>query len=335
MKNAYEVLAGNLGYPQSKRFVKVLKRLMDEEEAEIVVSLPSPLSELASQLNKKEEMIHKKLDGLFKKGLVFMTSKGYQFARSIIQLHDATGCDVRSDEIWGDELLDLWKEFSLAEWYPDRAKRAKTLGKPTSRIIPAKRAIPEGMKLLPAEDLEVILDQATKFAVVHCPCRRMARECDVPSEVCLQLNRAAEYAIARGTSRELTRKEAMEVLELSEEVGLIHTVPNRSEVAAAICNCCIDCCVLFHGLMEHGALDQGMAKSRFRAEVDQGTCIGCQVCVERCRFELIEMVRVPGQKKLKAQVDLEKCLGCGVCAVTCEAGAIKLMEVRPPAYIPA
>ena len=330
MKKAYEVLGAKLGYPQSQRFLKVLKRLMDEEEAEIVASLPCTSSELAEKLNKKEEVINKKLSELFKKGLLFMTSKGYQFARSMDQFHDATCCDVRSDEIWGSELLDAWEEFCRAEWFPDRAKKAQALERPTSRIIPAKKAIPDGVKLLPAEDLEVILDKAAKFAVVHCPCRRTARKCDLPLKVCLQFNRAAEYSIARGTSKELTRKEAMEVLEFSEEAGLIHTAPNRSEVTAVICNCCFDCCALFHPLMKHGGLEQGMARSRFQAEVDQGTCTGCQVCVERCPFEVIEMVKVPGQKKLKAQVDFETCFGCGICGVTCKAGAIRLIEVRPP-----
>jgi len=120
MGDAYVVLAEKLGYAGSERLRKVLKRLMDEEEAEIVASLPSPLSELAYKLNKKEETIHKKLDGLFKKGVVFMTSKGYQFARSMDQFHDATCCDVRSDEIWGSELLDAWEEFCRVDWFPDR-----------------------------------------------------------------------------------------------------------------------------------------------------------------------------------------------------------------------
>jgi NAD-dependent dihydropyrimidine dehydrogenase PreA subunit len=334
MKNAYEVLAGKLGYPQSEKFMKVLKRLMDEEEAEITASLPCSSFELAGKLNKTEEKINEKLGELFKKGLIFMTSKGYQFARDMAQLHDATASDVRSDEIWGSELLDLWKEFCEAELYHDVAKRAQTLGAPVFRIIPAKKGFPEGTKLLPAEDLDIILDKATKFAVVHCPCRRIARRCDFPVEVCLQINRAAEYAIARGTSRELTRKEAMEVLERSEEAGLVHTVLNQFEVTAIICNCCNDCCIGLYPLIKHGDLGQGIAKSRFLAEVDRIACTGCQVCVERCPFELIEMIKVLGQKKLKARIDPEKCLGCGVCAVECKAGAIKLAEMRPPEHIP-
>jgi ferredoxin len=46
------------------------------------------------------------------------------------------------------------------------------------------------------------------------------------------------------------------------------------------------------------------------------------------------MVKSRGEKKLKAQVIVEKCFGCGVCAVGCKSGAIKLVEVRTPDYIP-
>ena len=333
MRDAYTVLAEKFGYAGSERLQKILKRLMDEEGAEIVASLPCPVAELAQKLGKEEGEIIKKLEELFGRGVVFMTSKGYQFARSIIQLHDATAADVKLDDVWGRELLALWEDFCQAEWYPDWAKVIQTLNVPVWRIIPARNAIPEGTKLLPAEDLEAILNKATKFAVVHCPCRRIATRCDLPVEVCLQLNRGAEYAITRGTGRELTREEAMKVLGLSAEAGLIHSVLNSSEVASVICNCCTDCCIAFYPLIRYGGLEEGVAKSRFQAEVDKATCNGCQTCVERCPFEAIEMVKISGEKKLKAQIDPEGCFGCGVCAVGCEQEAIKLVEIRSPEHI--
>ncbi len=335
MAGTYTVLAGKLGYAESDRFRRLLERLMDKEEAEIVASLPCSAAELAQKLGKKEERLNEKLKGLLEKGVIFMTSKGYQFARDVFQLHDATACDVRSDKIWGRELLDIWEDFCQAEWYGDWAKTVEVWKMPLWRVIPARKAISKGMKLLPSEDVEAILDKATKFAVTNCSCRRIATRCDFPADVCLQVNRAAEYAITRGSGKELTRNEAMKTMDVAEEAGLIHSVFNASLVTNVICNCCTDCCVFYYPLTKYGVLEKGVAKSRFQAEVNQATCTGCQTCVERCPFEAVDMVKVPGEKKLKALVNALKCFGCGVCAVGCESQAIQLVEIRPPEHIPA
>jgi Pyruvate/2-oxoacid:ferredoxin oxidoreductase delta subunit len=335
MADAYVVLAGKLGYPESERLGKLLRRLMDKEEAEIAASLPCPVAELAPKLGKQEDQVNEMLKGLFGKGVIFMTSKGYRFARDIFQLHDATATDVRLDGVWGRELLDLWEDFLQLEWYSDWAKTVETWKMPTWRVMPARKAISQGTKLLPSEDVRAILDRATRFALGHCSCRRISGRCDFPDDVCLQVNRGAEYAIARGTGKELTRDEAMKIMDAAEDAGLIHGVFNSSEITSVICNCCSDCCIFYYPLTKYGVLEKGVARSRFEADVDKANCKGCQTCVERCPFEAVEMVKVSGEKKLKAQVNSEKCFGCGVCAVGCESDAIKLVEVRPPEYIPA
>ncbi len=335
MAEAYVVLAGKLGYPESERLGRLLRRLMDREEAEIAASLPCPTAELAQKLGKQEEDVDNILNGLFRKGVVFMTSKGYRFARDIFQLHDATATDVRLDDVWGHELLDLWEDFCEAEWYGDWAKIVETGDTPMWRVVPARKAISKGTKLLASEDVEAILDKATKLALNHCSCRRVTGRCGFPTDVCIQVNRGAEYAIARGTGRELTRDEAMKIMDVAEEAGLIHSVYNSSAVTNVICNCCADCCIFYYPLTKYGVLEKGVARSRFQAEVDKVACTGCQTCVERCPFEAVEMVKMPGEKKLKAQISSEKCFGCGVCAVGCESEAIRLVEVRQPDHIPA
>ena len=334
MTDAYLVLAEKLGYAGSERLRKVLKRLMDREEVEIAASLPCSVAELAQKLGKQEDQVNRILKGLFEKGVVFVTSKGYQFARDVFQLHDATACDVRSDKVWGRELLDLWEDFCQSEWYADWAKMVQTWKMPLWRVVPAKKAISEETKLLPSEDVEAILEKATRFALANCSCRRIATRCNSPVDVCLQINRGADYAITRGTGKELTKDEAMKIMDVAEEAGLIHSVYNSSAVTNVICNCCTDCCIFYYPLSKYGVLEKGVAKSRFQAEVDQANCTGCQTCVERCPFEAVGMVKIPGEKRLKAQVSSEKCFGCGVCAVGCESEAIRLVEVRPTEYIP-
>ena len=335
MTDAYIVLADRLGYPRSERLGKLLRRLMDKEEAELAASLPCFVPELAQKLGKTEQEVDRMLNSLFGKGVVFLTSKGYQFARDIFQLHDATGTDTRLDKVWGRELLDLWEDFCQSEWYPDWAKVVETWKVPVWRVVPARKAIAQGTKLLPSEDIEAIIDKAGRLALAHCSCRRIATRCDLPTEVCIQVNRAADYAITRGTGKELSKAEAMKVIDAAEEAGLIHSVYNNSAIPNVICNCCGDCCVFYYPLAKYGVLEKGVAKSRFQAEVDKAACKGCQTCVARCPFGAVEMVKVAGEKKLKAEVRPGKCFGCGVCAVGCESQAIGLLEVRPPEHIPA
>jgi Pyruvate/2-oxoacid:ferredoxin oxidoreductase delta subunit len=165
---------------------------------------------------------------------------------------------------------------------------------------------------------------------VHRPCEKSH------DRNCIQFNRGAEYAIVRGSGRELSVDEALATVDETEEHGLVHSWSNtRSMVGVIMCNCCYDCCVDWARLRHHGVpISRRWEKSRFEARVDTAACTGCQTCVERCQFEAIAMTPVAGSKKLKAAVDPEKCWGCGVCALSCAADAIRLEVVRPLEHIP-
>ena len=330
MSDPYSEFAGKYAYQGSDRFKKMLKVLMSEDEVKMVNLLPATPEEISVKTGKPVDKVNSMLVELFKKGVIFESSKGYRPARDIIQLHDATGSDVRSDDVWGRDLLDAWWDFSENELYNDVAKWAKDFVKPASRVIPARASIADPGKLLPDEDIEGIIDSTTRIAVVKCPCRRMAQRCDRPLEVCLQLNKGADYTIKRGSGREVSKEEAKEILRTAAKGGLVHSVGHTAGVGHNICNCCPDCCIFMEPWLTQGGVEKGIAKSRFEAKVDTESCSGCQDCVEQCPFGAIEMVKVASQKKLKAAVDPVKCFGCGVCAVQCVTESIKLYEVREP-----
>lgn len=335
MSDPYAEFATRYNYQASERFKKILKVLMTEEQATIANLLPASPEEIAQKLNKKPAAVEAHLQELFQKGVIFESSKGYRPAREIFQLHDATGSDMRSDGLWGRDLLDAWWDFSENELFKDIAKLGDAFPRPASRVIPARASIDEAATVLPNEDINGVIDKATRVAVVKCPCRRMAQKCDRPLEVCLQLNRGADYAIKRGSGREISKEEAKEILQASAEGGLVHSVGNTPEVGHYICNCCPDCCIFMYPWLTYGGVEKGIAKSRFEARIDVESCSGCQDCVEQCPFGAIEMAKVTGHKKMKAQVSPVKCFGCGVCAVTCITGSIKLYEVRPPEHVTA
>ncbi|MCX5992901.1 MAG: hypothetical protein NT177_01645, partial [Chloroflexi bacterium] len=217
MSDPYSEFAGKYAYQESERFKKMLRVLMSEDEVKIANMLPATPEEIAGKTGKPVDKVNSMLAELFKKGVIFESSKGYRPARDIIQLHDATGSDVRSDGVWGRDLLDAWWDFSENELYKDVAKWAKDFVKPASRVIPARASIADPGKLMPDEDIEGIIDSTTRIAVVKCPCRRMAQKCDRPLEVCLQLNKGAEYTIKRGSGREVSKEEAKKILRTAAE----------------------------------------------------------------------------------------------------------------------
>jgi NAD-dependent dihydropyrimidine dehydrogenase PreA subunit len=333
MTDPYAALAGKYGYSDSERFKAILKLLMNEEEANIVASLPADLKTLAGQLKTTVDHVAKILSGLYTRGVVFETRKGYQTARGVVQLHDATCSDRRSDDIYGRKLLDLWADFGENEWYLDAIKEVKSIPFRPSRVVPARGTITEGTAVLPSEDINMLIGKAWKYAVVPCSCRRVHQRCERPLDVCLQLNKAAEYAIKRGSGREVTKDEVLAIFDQAARGGLVHTVPTIAILSTIICNCCPDCCMGIAPYTKYGETITSFDKSRFAARVDIDSCSGCQDCVDICPFEVIEMAKAPGSKKMKAAVNQDKCYGCGVCAVTCVCESIKLVEVRPPEHI--
>ncbi|MBI5969465.1 MAG: 4Fe-4S binding protein [Deltaproteobacteria bacterium] len=211
-----------------------------------------------------------------------------------------------------------WKEFGKVV--------EGLLPKPVVRVIPVGATIESKAKILAFEDVREIVNQARSLAVTRCTCRVIDGKCGKPLEICIQVNRAAEYAIHRGTGRAITKEEAISLLHQAEKEGLLHIADNRQNVDHIICNCCRDCCMNWRLPNPHKFVDP----SRFQAVVNAEDCLGCQTCLERCFFEAIA---IDGDEP-KARVNPARCVGCGLCTLTCPTEAITLKEVRPPEVIP-
>lgn len=346
--DAYSVLAERHGYPNSGRYLRILEFLMTPQQARIAADLPSSPEEIALGHELPLETVKSELDTLFRKGVVipknFQTLEFPRFARGVGQFHDATQSilDIKLYDAEGKmELFRLWEEFCEEEWYPDRMAQMDKVDRPSSRVVPAYRAIKDLPDVQPFEDMREILRAQEFIDVSSCSCRKrrtdLGMACEHSHDVnCFQFNRGAEYATSRGTGRSLTYEQALELVDETEEDGLIHQWRNdRSMKMTVFCSCCIDCCMIWHPAETHQVdIGKFWAKSRFQAEADQELCDGCQICVDRCMFDAIEMDKVPGSKKLKAVVDPEKCFGCGVCVLKCQPAALSMKTVRPQEHVP-
>ena len=131
-------------------------------------------------------------------------------------------------------------------------------------------------------------------------------------------------------ARFITQEEALEILERSEEAGLVPE-PDNSQRPLAICNCCGDCCGVLTNIKRHPRPAE-LVVSNYYAEVDEDLCCACETCLDRCQMEAISM----GEEGV-AVVNLDRCIGCGLCVTTCDTGAMSLkskpedMRREPPA----
>ncbi|MCK4699635.1 MAG: 4Fe-4S binding protein, partial [Bacteroidales bacterium] len=96
-----------------------------------------------------------------------------------------------------------------------------------------------------------------------------------------------------------------------------------------ICNCCTCSCGVLRGIAEYGCLNS-VARSDFHAVVDKDLCNACEICIDRCQFNALQMIDDI------CIVDTSFCFGCGLCVTSCSTGALSLeqkdtKELVPPA----
>lgn len=330
-KTPWEQLAAAIGAGTSKIIPAIFEVLTDDDEAEFLLaaSPPGSVAEIAERSGLAPEAIETMIDPLFRKGLLFKSSKAdgvrYYRVRHVLQFHDSTAVAVDPPR----EMLDLWKRYMDEEWEAYANKIDASLPGAILRVIPVNESIEPGAEILAFEDLEELVAGAEKLAVTRCSCRVIDGACGKSLEVCLQVNRAADYAIERGTGRELSKREALDMLLRCEEEGLVHVAENKRSLGHVVCNCCGDCCINWTSMRT--GLGKMAAPSRFRAVVEPDDCTGCELCVERCYFDAMSMDEETGL----AVVETENCLGCGLCQVVCPTDAIGLKVARSEKFVPA
>jgi len=347
--DTYTVLAERHGYGASERYRRILEFLMSPLQARLAVSLPLPNAALAAQEGIPVQQVVDELEVLYKKGVIFPrnfeTREYFRYSRSLGQLHDATesldGLEGLYTEAEKKALWSLWWDFVRNEWEPDRMPQLAALERPPMRIIPAWKAIKDIPGVLPSESMKAIIDQAPLISVVSCSCRKRKEAFDDPCRYshdmnCIQFGRSAEYTRGRGHGRVLSKEEALQLIEETEDDGLVHEWPNLSIMSTnTMCSCCLDCCMDMLPISEYKVpWTAYYAKSRFEAKNDLDACDGCQDCIERCQFDALTMEKMHGHKKLKAVVNPENCMGCGVCVLVCEPRSLLMEIVRPPEHIP-
>ena len=206
---------------------------------------------------------------------------------------------------------------------------------PQMRTIPIARSIQPQQHISTFDEVTALLRQAeAPFAILECICRKKkaleGKSCKITDrkETCLALGGMAQAALMGDIAREISRDEAVAIIEQNQTQGLV-LQPSNTEKVEFVCSCCGCCCGM---LSIQKSLPKPLAfwASNFHAVVDTNACNGCGVCVKRCQVGAVSV----SAKKHPAVLNLDRCIGCGVCVSTCPQKAIALkkrpIEVKPP-----
>jgi Pyruvate/2-oxoacid:ferredoxin oxidoreductase delta subunit len=328
-EDLYRELSKKVGTEHSRIVPEIWKIVCSPDEASVLNALPATVEELADRLGKTLQEIDGMLQVLFHKGVVFEAVRegktSYRMPRHIVQFHDAS-------TLWPEapqSMLDLWRRYTEEEYPQIPALLTAMKVPPFFRVVPINEKIETRSQVLVYEDAARIVEGASVIAVTNCPCRMIMHKCDKPVEVCLQLNKGAEYAIKRGTGRQIKADEAKAILRTAEEAGLVHLTENKAGVGTVICNCC-GCCCIGLPFAKNPETSGMLVPSRYRAVVEPELCTACGVCPGECPVGAI--VLTDGRM---AEIRGEACIGCGICTHVCPTDAIHLRAVRGEDFIPS
>jgi len=323
----YQQLSGVIGFADSVYLPKLFKQLADEDEAKILLAAapPATVEELSERSGVAVGKVESSIDPLFKRGLLYKSSKPgvYYRVRSMLQFHDASILAPGMKQ----EFFDLWKEYHENEFDEHMGAIQKAIPRSAVRVVPVNVMVQPDIQVAAFDDVRQIVDRARNLAVTNCTCRVVDGRCGKTLENCIQVDKAADYAIERGSGRQLTKDETLQMLKDCEEEGLVHVVGNSRGLGHIICNCCDDCCINW---INHGeGTTNFTAPSRFTAIVDPDLCTTCEICEERCYFDAISF------DSGVSEIDVDKCMGCGLCVITCDDEAISMKEIRNEDFVPA
>jgi Pyruvate/2-oxoacid:ferredoxin oxidoreductase delta subunit len=334
MDDVYRRLAAHLdnlpvGYPATESGVelRILRRLFTAEEASAAVGLtmlPEPVADIAARLGRNEAQLAPLLAEMSRKGLIFRLSKDgqhrYCAAQFVIGIWEYHLNDLDADLVRDvNEYLPVLMQKS---WIPVPTKQL--------RVVPVSKSVSAEIQVMPYEAAEQIIKSQSKIVVSPCICRKehemVGKGCGKPMEVCLSFGSGAFFYEQNGLGRSITQDQALEILKVGQDAGLV-LQPGNARRPSNICMCCGCCCQILKNLnvLDRPAL---AVHTNYYAIVNAETCIACEACVGRCQMNAVTVAET-------AQVNIDRCIGCGLCVTDCPTGAMSLQE-KPESqrYVP-
>jgi electron transport complex protein RnfB len=303
---------------QSNVEIRLLKKIFSSVEADLASHLQGEMESvdlIADRVGLSPDAVGKKLVNMAKNGLVWSGSQGgrphFRLAPFMVGIYES-------------QLDTMDREFAeLFERYMAEGGAAGIMKpKPAlHRVVPAQESVRADW-ILPYDDVRGMILSARQFRVRGCVCRVQQdllgkRKCDFPVENCLMLSHMERPV----DPDDLTREQALAVLDETEKLGLVHTTSNVVHGISYICNCCGCCCGILRGITDWGVANS-VARANYYAVVEPKRCTGCRSCVDRCQVGAISL------DDDIASVNHDLCIGCGLCVTGCPGKAVRLERKR-------
>lgn len=325
----------SLGFPATSTGVEIeiLKRLFTEEDAGLFLAL-SPFLEtpesIAQRLGKDPQDMAARLEDMAARGLLFRLKRASDTRYGAIPfMHGIMEFQIKKVDRSFSELLE---RYFAAGFTKAIAQSAETFLRP----IPINESIEAGQQVAPFDDAREILKGAKLIVVAPCLCRKgkglLESSCGKPLETCFMFGSMAQFYLDNDLGRQVTADEGIRILEECHEAGLV-TQPSTSQNPAGMCNCCGDCCGILKAVKEMPRPAEFVLSNYFIV-VDEASCTGCGLCLDRCQMDALTL------EEDAVQADLTRCIGCGLCVTTCPSGSLRLErkaeeECRVPPVTPA
>jgi len=340
--------AAQVGLPEPeqidsrKGWEEILKILFSREEAWLVSkmpNMPSKIEAITKRTKLSPEELLPRLNALADKGIVMdlvnpRTGKAlYLVAPSVVGFIEFSLMRI-SDTIPKKEMAQALDSYMHGD--PTFAEEVFGTETVVGRTLVHETSLEDDQlpDILSWERSTELIKKARKIAVSNCYCRHKAehlgKKCDSPLETCLTLNAGAHYIIERKFGREITREEAMKILEDSRASGLVQIADNVMNRPTYICNCCSCCCGQLQAINEYDLM--AVNPSNYQASVVSVDCRGCSRCARACPVGAIVMepfTQAANKKNgLLPKINTDRCIGCGICVSACDSNNAMKMETR-------
>lgn len=314
-----------IDYPETESGVeiRILKHLFTPQEAEIALNLkliPQEPKAMFRPFKKKGWTLEQ-----FSETLLTLAKKG---SINWIRRRDGTNYYSIAFLMVGfyDYQIDkLTKDFSEdIDQYMDEGFIPAMLenGILQMRTVPIEKSVSLEYNISNFDEIKTIIDNVEKTLYLSpCICRQskdvQGNGCDHPKETCISIGVSPRIFLEQG--REITKDEALKVLRMAQDSGMV-ICPTNTQKPFVICCCCGCSCVFLTNLKKYANPAQ-YVNSNYFVEIDKDLCSGCANCITDCPMDANKI-----NEKGISEVDLGYCIGCGVCLPNCPSLARNLVK---------